>query len=119
MTIDGTTSQTNPLAAMLGKAFDKFDQNKDGKLDTAEFASFDEILKPGNAMGSDGKPRTDFSKKMDRNSDGSITKQEMDDTTVLMPASLTGDTFGSLVSYLNLQGTTQSLDAAALLGDES
>jgi Ca2+-binding EF-hand superfamily protein len=117
---DGTTiPKGNALSSMLDKAFLKFDKNGDGKLDQSEFAGFNEILKPGNALDDNGKPKTDYSKLMDKNGDGSITQDEMDHTGVLMPASLTSDNFANMVSYLKAEGTTASLDAAALLFDDN
>jgi Ca2+-binding EF-hand superfamily protein len=118
MSIEATGTKNNPLGAMLDKAFNKFDQDGDGKLDKSEFASFNEILKPGIAVDADGKPTTDYSETMDENSDGSITKDEMENTPVL-PAALTSDNFGSMISYLKLQDTPEALEAASILGDRT
>jgi len=111
-----STSMTNPLIRMLDSAFSKFDQNKDGKLNTAEFNTFSELLKPGIAVDETGKPKVDYSSKMDLDGDHEITREEMHATTVLMPASLTDPSLTMMLNYLNgLQDDPNAAAAAALL----
>lgn len=119
MGIDATGAKPNVVTALLDKAFAKFDQNGDGSLDSSEFAKFNEILKPGIAVDGLGRPTVDYDQKMDQNSDGKVTKEEVESTPVIMPASLSGsDSFGSLISYLKMQDTPEALEAASLLGDQ-
>lgn len=95
-----STISNNPLASMLNSAFDKFDRNGDGKLNRAEFESFNEILKPGTATDDLGRPLVNYEENMDQNGDDSVTKDEMNSTTVLMPASLTDSSFSQMISTL-------------------
>lgn len=110
-----STVSTNPLAAMLNSAFDKFDRNGDGKLNSDEFASFNEILKPGTATDALGRPMINYEENMDQDGDQSVTKDEMDSTTVLMPASLTDSNFSQMISYLKDQTSKQASLAASML----
>jgi Ca2+-binding EF-hand superfamily protein len=118
VSVNGTGSSADALGQMLDKAFKKFDQNDDGKLDPSEFKKFNEILKPGIGVDENGKPSVDYSKTMDINSDGYITEDEMNSTTVVMPASLTSNSFGSLISYLKAEATPDSIDAASILSSD-
>ncbi|MGR9234838.1 EF-hand domain-containing protein [Rhizobium leguminosarum] len=111
-----STTITNPLTRMLDGAFTKFDQNKDGKLDTAEFKTFNELLKPGIAVDETGKPKVDYSSRMDLDGDHEITREEMHATTVLMPAALTDPSLNMMLNYLNgLQDDPNVAAAAARL----
>lgn len=42
-----TINNATPLSQMLNNAFEKFDKDRDGKLNSDEFKTFNEILKPG------------------------------------------------------------------------
>lgn len=112
-----TIENLNPLARMLDKAFLKFDQNNDGKLDTEEFKSFNQILLPGTALDANGKPLVDNQARIDADGDGSISREEMDKAPVLMPADLTSDSFSSMIKYLTLKGDPDALAAAEILKD--
>lgn len=82
-------NRTNPLARMLDTAFDKFDQNKDGKLNADEYKHFYEILTPGIAVDKNGTPAIsgqEYRNRMDANADGDVSLAEMQSTGVLMPA---------------------------------
>jgi len=98
---------------MLGNAFDKLDQDRSGGLDRSEFKAMYEVLKPGLAEDEDGKKTVSQSEefsKMDHNSDGQVSKDEMQTTGVLMPADLTDDSLTSMIKYLNLLNTVTSKD---------
>jgi hypothetical protein len=112
MTVVGTS---NPLAAMLNNAFSKFDKDSNGNLDSQEFTSFNEILKPGIAYDKDGKPLRDMSQDMDHDKNGEISQEEMITTGVLMPAELTDPSLKSMLNYLTLQDDPLAVQAAALL----
>jgi Ca2+-binding EF-hand superfamily protein len=115
MTVNNVS--TNTLTNMLDRAFIKFDQNSDGKLNSEEFASFNEILKPGTATDANGKPLVDYHQRIDTDNDGDISQGEMHNAGVLMPADLTSDSFSSMIKYLTLKGDPEALAAAAILED--
>jgi Ca2+-binding EF-hand superfamily protein len=115
-----TIDRSNPLSSMLDNAFTKFDRNKDGKLDTEEFRPFYEILKPGIALDKDKKPtisEQEYQGRMDHNSDGGVTRTEMQSTGVLMPASLTDDSLNSMMQYLLKQQIASAQAAAGILAE--
>jgi hypothetical protein len=111
----------NPLSTMLDTAFTKFDRNKDGKLDTTEFQSFYEILKPGIAVDENNKPKISVDaefKRMDHNGDGGVIREEMQTTGILMPAKLSSDgSLNAMLEYLQQQTSESALMAAKLLMD--
>ena len=113
--------RTNPLANMLSNAFDKFDQDRDGKLNTAEFSSFYEILKPGigyDANNSMSISCEQYQDRMDHDGDQGVSKDEMLTTTVLMPAELTDESLDAMVQYLLASKDPKSVAAAAILASE-
>ncbi len=77
-------NNTNPLSQMLNNAFAKLDRNGDGKLNSDEFKTFNEILKPGVATDEQGKPTIDYSERMDHDGDGMVSQNEMNTTGLLM-----------------------------------
>ena len=83
-----TINNASPLSQMLNNAFEKFDKDRDGKLNSDEFKTFNEILKPGIATDEKGKPTVDYSERMDHDSDGLVSQDEMNSTGLLMPADL-------------------------------
>ena len=109
----------NPLATMLGTAFDKLDRNKDGKLGRGEFNMFYEVLKPGVPHDKENRPlvtASDLFKRMDANSDDSVTKSEVLSTGVIMPAELSSDgSIDALLQYLRQLESGTAAEAAALL----
>jgi len=107
-----------PLSQMLNKAFTAFDRDRDGKLNTDEFKNFNEILKPGIAVDSHGKPTIDFSERMDHDGDGLVSQDEMNTTPLLMPAGLCDPSLTSMLDYLRLKGDPDALEAAAILAQE-
>ncbi|MGA0610842.1 EF-hand domain-containing protein [Caldimonas sp. KR1-144] len=105
------------LPSMLGKAFDKIDVDSDRRMSRDEFKAFYEILKPGIATDEDGRHLVSEAasfERMDHDRDGSITREEMVSTGVLMPAELCDDSLAAMMSYLRTRGT-ESADAAACL----
>jgi Ca2+-binding EF-hand superfamily protein len=102
---------------MLNNAFSKFDRDGDAKLNPEEFRSFNEILKPGIAVDRNDLPTVDYSKTMDRDSDGVVTRDEMNCTGVLMPARLTDDSLKMILNYLSLKEDPSAIAAAAILKD--
>ena len=114
-----SVTSKNPLSTMLDNDFSKFDRNNDDALDSEEFQSFNEILKPGIALDANGKPTTDYSIRMDHNSDCMITRQEMETTGVLMPASLTDPTLGKMWDYLSARTDDPAAQAAAAILKEN
>jgi Ca2+-binding EF-hand superfamily protein len=110
-----TIGNSNPLSGMLNNAFAKFDKDGDGKLNGEEFKKFNEILKPGIAVDETGAPTVDYSERMDHNSDGAISQEEMSTTGVLMPATLTDPSLKSMLNYLSQQTDPLALEAAAIL----
>jgi Ca2+-binding EF-hand superfamily protein len=102
---------------MLNKAFSKFDRDGDDKLSSEEFRNLNEILKPGIAVDKDDRPTVDYSKTMDFNSDGLITRDEMNSTGVLMPARLTDESLKMILNYLALKEDPSAIAAAAILKD--
>lgn len=115
MTVNNVPANT--LSTMLDKAFLKFDRNSDGNLDDKEYASFNEILKPGTAMDANGKPLVDYHSRIDVNSDCKISRDEVDNAPVLMPADLTSESLSSMISYLTLKGDPDAMAAAEILKD--
>lgn len=71
---------------MLNNAFGKFDKDGDGKLNSDEFKTLNEILKPGIATDEQGKPTVDYSERMDHDGDGLVSQDEMNTKGVLMLA---------------------------------
>jgi hypothetical protein len=113
-----TIGRTDPLASMLGNAFDKLDQDQDKNLDRSEFKALYEMLKPGIAEDRNGvkqfSAEAEFD-RMDHNADGRVSKDEMSTTGVLMPADLTDDSLNAMIKYLNALNTVQAKSAASLL----
>lgn len=109
----------NPLTTLLGTTFRKFDCNKDGKLNRAEFNSFYEILKPGTAYDEEGQLKMtsgDYFKRMDANGDRSVSNKEVLDSGVLMPSELCSDgSIDALLQYLQQQVSETAALAASLL----
>jgi Ca2+-binding EF-hand superfamily protein len=110
-----STSTTTQLSLMLNKAFTKFDRDGDDRLNSEEFANFDEVLKPGLKLDDQGNPTVDMKAKMDQDGDGFVDRAEMDSTGVLMPANLTDSTLKSMLDYLHLKVDPAALQAAAIL----
>ncbi len=100
---------------MLNNAFSKFDRDGDNKLNSEEFRTFNEILKPGIAVDKNDRPTVDYSKTMDFNSDGLVTRDEMNSTGILMPARLTDDSLKMILNYLSLKEDPSAIAAAAIL----
>lgn len=114
MTAAMTTTATQ-LSQMLNNAFTKFDRDGDDKLNSTEFANFNEVLKPGLKLDDKGNPTVDMNAKMDHDGDGFVDRGEMDSTGVLMPADLTDSTLKSMLDHLHLQLDPAALQAAAIL----
>jgi Ca2+-binding EF-hand superfamily protein len=110
-----STSTATQLSQMLNNAFTKFDRDGDDKLNSEEFANFNEVLKPGLKLDDKGNPTVDMNEKMDHDRDGFVSRDEMDSTGVLMPANLTDSTLKSMLDYLHLQVDPAALQAAAIL----
>jgi Ca2+-binding EF-hand superfamily protein len=110
-----SVTSKSPLSAMLGNAFNKYDRNKDGALDSDEFRSFNEILKPGIATDENGKPTIDYDSVMDHDGDGMVTEDEMQSTGVLMPAYLTDPTLDKMWQYLSTRSDRDATAAADIL----
>lgn len=113
-----TISTANPLANMLGNAFNKLDQDQSEGLDRTEFRNLYEILKPGIASDKDGKllvSEGEEFKRMDHNADGQVSSTEMQTTGVLMPARLTDDLLNAMIEYLKLLDTFSAKSAASIL----
>jgi len=102
---------------MLNKAFSKFDRDGDDKLNSEEFRNFNEILKPGIAVDKHNRTTVDYSKTMDLDSDGLVTRGEMNSTGVLMPARLTDDSLKMILNYLSLKEDPSAIAAVAILKD--
>lgn len=108
----------NPLTRMLGNAFDRLDQDNNGGLDRSDFHSMYELLKPGIAVDVAGKPQfteNDEFQRMDHNADGQVSKEELQTTGVLMPATLTDDSLTAMIAYLHQLDTLSAKTAAAQL----
>lgn len=110
-----TASTGTQLSQMLNNAFTKFDRDGDDKLNSEEFANFNEVLKPGLKLDESGNPTVDMNAKMDRDGNGFVDRAEMGSTGVLMPANLTDTTLKSMLDYLHLQIDPAALQAAAIL----
>jgi hypothetical protein len=113
-----TINNATPLSQMLNNAFEKFDKDRDGKLNADEFKTFNEILKPGIATDEQGKPTVDYSERMDHDGDGLVSQDEMNSTGVLMPADLCDPSLKSMLDYLLLKADPLAIEAATLLQDE-
>jgi len=116
-----TNNLTNPLARMLDNAFTKFDADKNGKLNAEEYRSFYEILKPGIAVDENDKlsiSEQEYRSRMDGDSDGGVSRTEVQGTGVLMPAELTGESLESMLQYLLTQTSASALAAANLLAKD-
>ncbi|AUW46668.1 hypothetical protein [Rhizobium leguminosarum] len=96
-----------------------FDRDGDDKLNSEEFANFNEVLKPGLKLDDKGNTTVDMNAKMDHDSDGFVDREEMGSTGVLMPANLTDSTLKSMLDYLHLQVDPAALQAAATLEEGS
>jgi Ca2+-binding EF-hand superfamily protein len=116
MTVTSTATQ---LSQMLNNAFTKFDRDGDDKLNSEEFASFNEVLKPGLKLDDKGNPTVDMNAKMDHDGDGLVDRDEMDSTGVLMPSNLTDSTLKSMIEYLHLKVDPAAIQAAAILEGDS
>ncbi|SOC90315.1 EF-hand domain pair [Rhizobium sp. AN5] len=114
-----TINNASPLSQMLNNEFAKFDKDGDGKLNSDEFKTFNEILKPGIALDEQGKPTVDYSERMDHDGDGMVSQDEMNTTGLLMPAALCDPTLKSMLEYLLLSADPPALEAAALLKDNA
>ncbi len=110
-----STSGATELSQMLNNAFTKFDRDGDDKLNSEEFANFNEVLKPGMKLDDKGNPTVDMNAKMDHDSDGFVDRGEMGSTGVLMPANLTDSTLKSMLDYLHLKVDPAAIQAAAIL----
>jgi Ca2+-binding EF-hand superfamily protein len=110
-----TAATSTPLSQMLNNAFSKFDRDGDDKLNSQEFANFNEVLKPGIAVDETGKPTVDMKDRMDHDSDGFVDREEMNTTGVLMPSGLCDPGLKSMLSYLQLQTGASALQAAKIL----
>lgn len=109
---------TNPLQRMMDNVFTKVDKDSSGALDHKEFGAMYEVLKAGIAVNRDGTPKISEGQefdRMDRNSDGKVTRDEMQTTGVLMPASLTDPSLEAIIGYLKLNKSAASQSTAALL----
>ncbi len=113
-----TINNASPLSQMLNKAFEKLDRDGDGKLNSEEFKTFNEILKPGIATDDHGTPTIDYSEPMDHDGDGLVSQDEMNSTGLLMPAELCDPSLKSMLDYLLLKVDPSAIEAAALLKDE-
>jgi Ca2+-binding EF-hand superfamily protein len=118
-----TIDSSNPLTSMLASAFDRLDKNGSSSLDRSEFKSLYEMLKPGIADDGSGvktvSENAEF-RKMDRNSDGQVTKDEMQSTDTLMPAALTDESLQSIIKYLGSLNTfAASTPASHLAGPDA
>ncbi|MFP3547250.1 hypothetical protein SB748_27945 [Rhizobium sp. SIMBA_035] len=107
------------LSQMLDNAFTKFDRDRDDKLNSEEFANFNEVLKPGLKLDDRGNPSVDMNAKMDHDGNGFVDRVEMGSTGILMPANLTDSTLKSMLDYLHLQVDPAALQAAAILEEGS
>ncbi len=116
MTVTSTATQ---LSQMLNNAFTKFDRDGDDKLNSEEFASFNEVLKPGLKLDDKGNPTVDMNAKMDHDGDGLVDRDEMGSTGVLMPSNLTDSTLKSMIEYLHLKVDPAAIQAAAILEGDS
>ncbi len=114
-----TINNARPLSQMLNNEFAKFDKDGDGKLNSDEFKTFNEILKPGIALDEQVKPTVDYSERMDHDGDGMVSQDEMNTTGLLMPAALCDPTLKSMLEYLLLSADPSALEAAALLKDNA
>ena len=114
-----TINNASPLSQMLNNAFGKFDKDGDGKLNSDEFKTFNEILKPGIATDEQGKPTVDYSERMDHDSDGLVSQDEMNSTGLLMPADLCDPSLNSMLDYLLLKADPLAVEAASLLKEEA
>ncbi|CAN7734043.1 EF-hand domain-containing protein [Neorhizobium sp. LjRoot104] len=103
---------------MLNKAFEKFDRDGDGKLNSDEFKTFNEILRPGIAIDGQGKPTVDYGERMDHDGDGLVSLGEMNSTGVLTPAVHCDPSLKSMPDYLLLKADPLAIEAATLLPDE-
>lgn len=113
-------ARSNPLASMLDNAFKKFDQNKDGKLNSTEYQSFYEVLRPGIAT-NDNKPVVGVQESMariDANADGGVSREEVQNAGVLMPAELTDESLDAMLQHLLEQSTYSAQAAAQILAKE-
>ncbi|CAN7531090.1 hypothetical protein LJR098_004983 [Rhizobium sp. LjRoot98] len=108
----------DPLSQMLNNAFGKFERDGDGKLNSDEFKTFNEILKPGIDTDEQGKPTIDYSERMEHDGDGLISQDEMNSKGVLMPADLSDPSLKSVLAYLLLKADPLAIEAAALLKNE-
>lgn len=113
-------ARSNPLANMLDNAFKKFDQDKDGKLNSAEYQSFYEVLRPGIAT-NDNKPVVGVQEsmaRMDADADGGVSREEVQNAGVLMPAELTDESLEATLQHLLEQSTYSAQAAAQFLARE-
>jgi Ca2+-binding EF-hand superfamily protein len=113
------TTTAAQLSQMLNNAFTKFDRDGDDKLNSDEFANFNEVLKPGLKLDDKGNPTVDMNAKMDHDGNGLVDRAEMNSTGVLMPANLTDSSLKSMLDYLHLQIDPAALQAAAILDEGS
>nr|WP_299501613.1 EF-hand domain-containing protein [uncultured Rhizobium sp.] len=114
-----TINNASPLSQMLNNAFGKFDKDGDGKLNSDEFKTFNEILKPGIATDEQGKPTVDYSERMDHDSDGLVSQDEMNTTGLLMPADLCDPSLKSMLDFLLIKADPSAIEAARLLEKET
>lgn len=116
--LDAAAMIRDPLSQMLNNAFGKFERDGDGKLNSDEFTTFNEILKPGIDTDEQGKPTIDYSERMEHDGDRLIIQDEMNSKGVLMPADLGDPSLKSVLAYLLLKADPLAIEAAALLKNE-
>lgn len=112
----------NPLSLMLDKAFSKIDSNHDNTLDAQEYKSFYEVLRAGIAVDKNEQPvisGQDYFQRMDHNGDGGVTRDEMQTTTVIMPADLCDTSLNAMIDWLKNQKTASALLAVQFLSAEN
>jgi hypothetical protein len=66
--------------AQHDRSAESADKDGDRKLNSDEFKTFNEILKPGIATDEQGKPTVDYSERMDHDGDGLVSQDEMNTT---------------------------------------
>lgn len=113
-----TGVNSTPLSQMLNNAYTKCDRDGDSKLNSEEFANFNEVLSPGVKLDDNGKSTVDMKARMDHDGDGNVDREEMNTTGVLMPADLCDPGLKSMINYLHLKGDSSALAAAAVLLDD-
>lgn len=113
-------SSINALGQLLDKAFTKIDRNQDNNLDSGEFRSFYEVLRPGlvDENNNANVSVNDMFQKMDHNDDGLVSRNEMATTTVAIPAVITPDeSLDLMIKYLQEQGTASASLTAKYLSE--